>query len=369
MIEAESRERYSAVSESSSLAETFFLRLADAGTATWGAFDATGRLVGSLGRGPLQSAQAALAGRRCTALVDAVDVLSAEAALPAASQARLRQIVPFSLEELLADDVDQMVFAIGAQLPSGATQIAAVAENTDGRLARASCARRESCRTPCAPRPTAFPTSRRRSCSSSKASASPDASPGRPPFVFDGLDAESSSAARVGAQTRRAGAAPRSRVHRRGGPQPFRDELAQLAGQFASADVKILNDGVFPHFAATLAQRTGTNLLQGAYAPKSNWLAMAQAVAAGRVSRRPRARYSPSSCKAPSTGSCGAPTLRSATSSRARASASSATRARRSASAKCASGSVPSAGTTTEDFLSTLAAIARFATPRCASTR
>ena len=29
------------------MAETFFVRLSDAGTATWGAFDATGRLVGS----------------------------------------------------------------------------------------------------------------------------------------------------------------------------------------------------------------------------------------------------------------------------------------------------------------------------------
>jgi general secretion pathway protein L len=35
-----------------------------------------------------------------------------------------------------------------------------------------------------------------------------------------------------------------------------------------------LNDGVFPHLAATLAQRAGTNLLQGPYAPKSNWSAM-----------------------------------------------------------------------------------------------
>jgi type II secretion system protein L len=35
-----------------------------------------------------------------------------------------------------------------------------------------------------------------------------------------------------------------------------------------------LNDGVFPYLAATLAQRPGTNLLQGAYAPKSNWVAL-----------------------------------------------------------------------------------------------
>jgi type II secretory pathway component PulL len=33
---------------------------------------------------------------------------------------------------------------------------------------------------------------------------------------------------------------------------------------------------LFPHLAATLAQRSGTNLLQGAYAPKSNWAALAR---------------------------------------------------------------------------------------------
>jgi type II secretion system protein L len=54
----------------------------------------------------------------------------------------------------------------------------------------------------------------------------------------------------------------------------FADELATLGSRFASADVKILNDGVFPYLAATLAQQPGTNLLQGAYAPKSNWLAL-----------------------------------------------------------------------------------------------
>jgi type II secretory pathway component PulL len=56
----------------------------------------------------------------------------------------------------------------------------------------------------------------------------------------------------------------------------FRDELADLSARFVSADVKLLGDGVFPHLAATLAQRPGTNLLQGPYAPKSNWLALAR---------------------------------------------------------------------------------------------
>jgi type II secretion system protein L len=98
--------------------------------------------------------------------------------------------------------------------------------------------------------------------------------PGRAPFVFEGLDLaqvlplvlarkpDEPELHHVRVFTDAAG-------HAR-----FGEELAALGSRFASADVKILNDGVFPFLAATLAQRPGTNLLQGAYAPKSNWLAL-----------------------------------------------------------------------------------------------
>jgi len=55
-----------------------------------------------------------------------------------------------------------------------------------------------------------------------------------------------------------------------------RREVAALGDEFASVEIKVAADGVFPHLAATLAQRAGTNLLQGAYAPSSNWLAFVQ---------------------------------------------------------------------------------------------
>jgi len=255
------------------LTETFFVRWSDAGTATWGAFDPTGRLVGALGDGDLQSAQAALAGRRSAALVNAVDVLTAEALLPAASQSRLRQIAPFTLEEGLATDVDEMLFAIGPKLPSGATLVAAVAtDRMDAWLDELRAA-------------GIAPNSL-----SSEADGIPDMpatlvlvieghrisgrKPGRAPFVFDGLDLaqvlplvlarkpDEPELHHVRVFTDAAG-------HAR-----FAEELAALGGHFASADVKILNDGVFPYLAATLAQRPGTNLLQGAYAPKSNWIAL-----------------------------------------------------------------------------------------------
>lgn len=255
--------------------ETFFVRLSDAGTATWGAFDPTGRIVGSVGRGTLQSAQTALAGRRCTALVNAVDVLATEATLPAASHARLRQIVPFSLEESLAQDLDQMVFAIGARLPSGATQVAAVArERMDAWLAQlrsagivphAVCSEADGI--PDIPATLVLIIEGQRIAGRK---------PGQAPFVFEGL-ALSQVLPLVSTHKPDEPELRHVRVFTdAAGRARFREELALLAGQFASAEVKILNDGVFPHFAATLAQRGGINLLQGAYAPKSNWVAMAR---------------------------------------------------------------------------------------------
>jgi type II secretion system protein L len=255
------------------LADTFFVRLSDGGTATWGAFDPAGRLVGAIGHGGLDGAHAALANRRCTVLVSGVDVLTAQAELPAASQARLRQIAPFSLEESLADDVERLVFAIGTRLASGATQVAAVArERIDGwltQLRAAGIAPQTLC---------------------SEADGVPDVpstlvlviegsriagrEPGRPPFVFEGLGL------RQVLDLVRGRAVEGSEVRHirifadEAGRIAYAAELDALGDTFASADVKVLGDGVFPYLAATLAQRGGTNLLQGSYAPRSNWLAM-----------------------------------------------------------------------------------------------
>jgi general secretion pathway protein L len=255
------------------LAETFFVRWSDAATATWGAFDATGRLVGSLGRGNLQAAQAAAAGRRTTALVDAVDVLSAEAALPAATQSRLRQIAPFSLEESLATDVDEMLFAIGPRLASGATVVAAVAKDRmDAWLTQLRAAGIV---------PTAL---------FSETDGIPDIpstlvlvieggrlfgrKPGRVPFVFEGLSLAQALPLVLARKPDEAELRHIRVFADAAGHAHFAEELATLGSRFASADVKILNEGVFPYLAATLAQRPGTNLLQGVYAPKSNWLAL-----------------------------------------------------------------------------------------------
>ena len=255
------------------MAETFFVRWSDTGTATWGAFDQTGRLVGALGRGSLQSAHTAAAGRRCTALVNAVDVLLSEATLPAASQSRLRQIAPFTLEESLANDVDEMVFAIGSKLPSGATLVAAVAQDRidawlgqlrgAGIVPSAVCSEHDGI--PDIPATLVLLIEGDRIAGRK---------PGRAPFVFEGMEL-SQVLPLVLARKPDEPELHHVRVFTdAAGRARFAQDLAALSSKFASADGKLLTEGAFPHLAATLAQRPGTNLLQGAYAPKSNWVAL-----------------------------------------------------------------------------------------------
>ena len=53
------------------------------------------------------------AGRRVCVLVPGTDVLLAEPEFPVKAGAKLQQVVPYALEEQLAEDIDDLHFAIG----------------------------------------------------------------------------------------------------------------------------------------------------------------------------------------------------------------------------------------------------------------
>jgi len=76
--------------------------------------------------GPLDSAAASAAGRRVAVLVHAAEVLGMHAELPAKSGARAAQLVPFALEEHLANDVDSYHFAVGVATEDGRTAVSVV---------------------------------------------------------------------------------------------------------------------------------------------------------------------------------------------------------------------------------------------------
>lgn len=265
------------------MAETLFIRLAEDGAeASWAAFEADGRLVTPIGRGPLAGARAAAEGRRIVVLVPAIDVITTQVVLPTVSQSRQRQMLPYTLEDSLAEDVEQLSFAVGARLDAGGTAVAVVAkERMDGWLTalhaagivpQAICSEADGV--------PDVPSTLTVLLQSDRVYAR---RPGYAPFVVEGLDLKNVVDI-LGAADSEAGDLRHVIVYADApGHAHHQAELAGLGERFSSADVKLVADGLFARFAATLAQRPGTNLLQGAYAPKSNWVALAKPwrVAAG----------------------------------------------------------------------------------------
>jgi general secretion pathway protein L len=81
--------------------------------ATWLIVDPRGTPVGPPQSGPLPLAAARTTGRRVCVLVPGADVLLAEPEVPLRAGTKLAQLVPYALEEHLAEDIEQLHFAIG----------------------------------------------------------------------------------------------------------------------------------------------------------------------------------------------------------------------------------------------------------------
>jgi general secretion pathway protein L len=97
--------------------------------ARWVLLDASGQPTGQVRQGGLELAAAESAGRRVVLLVPAVDVILARIQVPMRSAPRVIKAAPFALEEQIAEDVDEMHFAVGRQLPGGEWPVAAVRED------------------------------------------------------------------------------------------------------------------------------------------------------------------------------------------------------------------------------------------------
>lgn len=96
--------------------------------ASWLVASAAGAPLAATQAGPLSAAAAAAVGRRVCALVPGTDVYLAEPDLPARSGVKLQQVVPYALEEQLADNIDELHFALGKRAAdSTRTPVAVVA--------------------------------------------------------------------------------------------------------------------------------------------------------------------------------------------------------------------------------------------------
>ena len=92
----------------------------------WTVSDDNGKLTAPVEYSTLDEVAAKVEGRRVTLILPADDVLLAEAVVPGGSLARAQQAVPYALEELLADDVESLHFALGSKGRDDAYPVAVI---------------------------------------------------------------------------------------------------------------------------------------------------------------------------------------------------------------------------------------------------
>src|SRR5215472_15603586 len=259
--------------------------------ATWLIASAAGAPLAATQSGPLAEAAAAAAGRRVCALVPASDVLLAEPELPPRSGARLQQLVPYALEEQLADNIDELHFAIGRRAAdSNRTPVAVVGRTLmDEWLAalrgaglQPDCLYADSELLPANPgqavalleedtvfvrAPGAPPVSLPIDALSEALAIAESA-----PRAAEGLPVTAAPPEATAAEEPDAGAAARGLILYSGTAewQQHSAQVEEAHERFASLKVQLLSDGPLALFAQQLPGTAAINLLQGSYAPRSS---------------------------------------------------------------------------------------------------
>jgi general secretion pathway protein L len=255
------------------MAEHLFVRLRDSSdeVATI-VLNSEGHIVEPLRHERLDGVGARTQGRRVVVLVPATEVLAARADVPKASQAKLRQLLPYSLEDSLAADIESLHFAAGARTESGALLVSVIAHERlaswlgmlDSVGLRPSAIYSEADGIPDTPATLNLLVEGRRVYGRL---------PGSAPFVLDGISLAEALDLLLGQAADGASAFEHVLVWLESGSERL-PELAEIHSRVASFDVKALDGGALPRLASTLVFRPGANLLQGQYAPKSDYLGM-----------------------------------------------------------------------------------------------
>jgi general secretion pathway protein L len=256
--------------------------------ATWLVASAGGAPLAAAQSGPLAAAAPAAAGRRVCALVPGSDVLLADPELPPRSGIKPQQLVPYALEEQLADNIDELHFALGRRTAdSTRTPVAVVARTLMDQWLAAlrgaglepDCIYADSELLPANPgqavalleedtvfvrapgaRPVSLPIDALSEALS--IAESPPRAPG-PLAVTTALPADGS------ADEAGAGGAARGLILYSGTAEwEVHSALIEEARErFASLKVQLLREGPLALFARELPETAAINLLQGPYAP------------------------------------------------------------------------------------------------------
>ena len=252
------------------MAEALVIQLEeDDGEVSWLAVDAAGARLGGVQHGTLIEAAAQAGQRRVIAITPATEVLLTSANVPIRNSARLRQALPFALEEQVAEDVADMHFAVGKRGTTGDLPVAAVRrERLEHWRDRLRAAEME---------PVGI------AAAHGLLPASPTATvwlidgqscylrhPGDSPALLEGDSVDDFLMFGDPRSDEREGGAHLT-VYLGVEEQTRHGEaLEALRDEFASLEVRLLPDGPLPLLAAGAIAQPVINLLQGDYAPRTS---------------------------------------------------------------------------------------------------
>jgi general secretion pathway protein L len=117
--------------------ESLIIHLRDGASPQWMVCSGDGHVIVNAVSGELAQATAMSTGRRVAVILPATEVLATESDAPAKGAAKLAQVIPFALEERVADEIENLHFAIGDRDPAtGRVPVAVIARaRIDARLA------------------------------------------------------------------------------------------------------------------------------------------------------------------------------------------------------------------------------------------
>lgn len=258
------------------MAEEVYLRPdSNAEQATLLVADEEGRLLGSPETVPLGSAGASTGDRKLTVLLPADEFVTCQAKLPAGSPSRLRQMLAFSLEDEFAGDIDGLHFAAGARNDQDAIAVSVIARERfrywQDQLAAAGLKPKQI-----VSEADAIPDLPGRTTVYIEGSRILGRRPGHSPFCFDELNL---SELWDLLEAEQEDATDLKTVQLSVDEQTFAQRSAEIdawRSRIDDLDLRQFADGCLPHLVANIAVNPGTNLLQGSFAPRSNYLAMAR---------------------------------------------------------------------------------------------
>ncbi len=261
------------------MSEYLVIRLTAADAAVeWLAVDSNGTRQSALSSGSLEQAAASIGHRTLIALVPAEDVLSTSVNIPASSLSRIKTALPFALEEDLANDVEDLHFAIGKRQTNDRLPVAIVArEKMDGWLERLHSAGIEA----------AIMSPANHGVAKIPGTLSMVVDEDQSIMFNDGADTEFTiqgvkpsdvlvMAGELGEELKDdedksghllAFCTPESDAR-------LTHDWNALRHELHSVDVNVLPDGILPKLAVTVAAGHGVNLLQGDYGKKTEYAAL-----------------------------------------------------------------------------------------------